>query len=440
MIRVLKDKTYNFSTVFNDETGEYIRAFDAKEDPFMAEYPHLIDVGCMGNCVHGKSGLCMKAGVKCYQDGLHSENPNMKIEDYKKIIDWSKGKLLEIALGGCGDPDMHENFEEILSYTRENGIVPNFTTSGLGMTPEKAKLCKKYCGAVAVSMYSRLESFEPELALRRVHSESGKKVYKSIDDIPVRFTFGNEFEECTRDDIEYKIDGLSYAKSKVANMYYDDEPQEYEFYRVFNEKQNPNYTVKAINMLLNAGVKTNIHYVLSNSTIDEALIRLKYNGFPKGINAVVFLLHKPVGLGQMDDVLKLDDPRVEEFFKLVDSRPFPFKIGFDSCSIPAVIRWSKNIDTCSVDTCEGSRFSMYIAADMTALPCSFDNQDQKYAVKLSDEVTIKDAWDSPEFNKFRDSLRYSCKGCAKRELCMGGCPLVNDIVLCNNKERDFYLK
>jgi radical SAM protein with 4Fe4S-binding SPASM domain len=83
---------------------------------------------------------------------------------------------------------------------------------------------------------------------------------------------------------------------------------------------------------------------------------------------------------------------------------------------------------------------MYIAADMTALPCSFDNQDQKYAVKLSDEVTIKDAWESIEFNKFRDSLRYSCKGCAKRELCMGGCPLVNDIVLCDNKERDFHLK
>ena len=157
MIRVLKDKTYNFSTVFNDETGEYIRAFDAKEDPFMAEYPHLIDVGCMGNCVHGKSGLCMKAGIKCYQDGLHSNNPNMKLEDYKKIVDWSKGRLFEVALGGCGDPDMHENFEEILRYSRENGIIPNFTTSGLGMTPEKAALCKELCGAVACSQYARLK-------------------------------------------------------------------------------------------------------------------------------------------------------------------------------------------------------------------------------------------------------------------------------------------
>lgn len=439
MIRIIKDGTYNFTTMFNDKTGEYIRAFDVEEDPFMAEYPHLIDVGIMSTCQHGKSGLCMKAGIKCYQDGLNISRPNMKLEDYKKIIDWSKGHLFEVALGGRGDPDMHENFEEILRYSRDNGIIPNFTTSGLGMTPEKAALCKELCGAVAVSMYSRLDMM-PDLALRRVHNKDMQKVYKSEDDIPVLFTLGGLNEDCKWDEPTYKINELDYAWDELHHMYYSEETQEYEFYKVYNEVQKPNYTMKAIKMLLDAGVKTNIHYVLSNSTIDEAILRVKYNGFPKGINAVVFLLHKPVGLGDYDDVLRLDDPRVKEFFELVDNHRTPFKIGFDSCSIPAVVRWSKHIDTCSVDTCEGSRYSMYIAADMTALPCSFDNQDQKYAVKLSDEVTIKDAWESIEFNKFRDSLRYSCKGCAKRELCMGGCPLVNDIVLCDNKERDFHLK
>ena len=341
------------------------------------------------------------------------------------------------ALGGAGDVDMHENFEEILKYSRENGIVPNFTTSGLGMTPEKAEICKKYCGAVAVSAYSRLSDLVPELAVRRVHNPENRKVYKSVDDIPVKFTLGNIDEDCIWDAPEYKINGLSYAWDELHHMYYSDEPQEYEFYRVFNEKQEPNYTMRAIKMLLDAGVKTNIHYVLSNTTIDEALIRMKYNGFPKGINAVVFLLHKPVGLGTEEDVLKVDDPRVAEFFELVDKGNFPFKIGFDSCSIPGVLKWSKHIDPCSIDTCEGSRFSMYITPDMKALPCSFDNQDQRFAYQLDDKHTIEDAWNSPQFNKFRDSLRYSCKGCANRALCMGGCPLQNSIVLCDNKERIF---
>ena len=68
--------------------------------------------------------------------------------------------------------------------------MPNFTTSGYGMTHEIAMLCKKYCGAVAVSWYR-------------------------------------------------------------------------------NE-----YTTNAIQMLIDAGVKTNIHYVLGQNSIDEAINRL----------------------------------------------------------------------------------------------------------------------------------------------------------------------
>ena len=57
------------------------------------------------------------------------------------------------------------------------------------------------------------------------------------------------------------------------------------------------YTLKAISFLLEAGVKTNIHYVLMKDSIKEAIELLEGDKFPKGINAVVFLLHKPVGLG-----------------------------------------------------------------------------------------------------------------------------------------------
>ena len=437
MIRVIKDNKYNFTSVFNDRTGEYLRGIDRDDDPFQAEYPHLIDVGVMGGCEHGRSGLCMKAGIKCYQNGLKQIEPNMTLDNFKKIIDWSKGRMFEAALGGRGDVDMHENFEEILAYSRANGIVPNFTTSGLGMTPEKAAICKAYCGAVAVSQYSRLIDV-PFIAIRERKSDEEKIPYKSIDDIPTVFTMNNMNDGCYIDEPHYVINGKDFEWEYLHHIVESDLNGKYELYKVYEEKQDPNYTLNAIKMLLSAGVKTNIHYVLSNSTIDEALIRLKHNGFPNGINAIVFLLHKPVGLGTEEDVLKIDDPRVEEFFELVDKGNFPFKIGFDSCSIPGVLKWSKHIDTCSIDTCEGSRFSMYITADMRALPCSFDNQNQKYAVQLSDEVTIEDAWNSPEFELFRNSLRNSCPNCPERELCMGGCPLERSIVLCDDERKDLY--
>ena len=77
-------KENDFLSMFDEETGRYLRTGiirdgkDTGEDPFMSSFPELLDVGIMGHCKHGNSGLCMKAGIECYQDGLHAEMPNMK--------------------------------------------------------------------------------------------------------------------------------------------------------------------------------------------------------------------------------------------------------------------------------------------------------------------------------------------------------------------------
>lgn len=375
--KIKKDK--NFISCFNQETGFYFRTGileDGKDtgvDPFMASFPELLDVGIMGHCIHGKTGLCQKAGIGCYQDGLHSNNPNMSLEDFKKIAEQCKGKTFQFALGGCGDPDQHEHFEEILKVCKENGIVPNFTTSGFVMTKALAKLCKQYCGAVAVSWY-----------------------------------------------------------------------------------RSP-YTLKAINLLLAEGVKTNIHYVLSKSTLTEALQHLrrdelnnsidrnKFNSqgglaqsysryslqFPKGINAVIFLLHKPVGLGTKEDMITRDNKDFLNFLDLVNKREFPYKIGFDSCTVPALINLDK-VDPNCLDTCEGGRWSAYITPDMKLLPCSFDNQEQKWAVDLA-QYSIAEAWESNTFNDFRNHFSHSCPDCKHHTSCMGSCPIVPEIVLCDKK-------
>ena len=352
---IIEDEKYRFKSAFDTETGAYVRTGvldengkDTGADPFMASYPHLIDVGIMGHCIHGKTGLCAKAGIGCYQSGMLVEQPNMSVEDFRWIAEQSKGRCNQFALGGRGDPDQHEYFEEILRICRENTLVPNFTTSGYGMTPEIAKLCKQYCGAVAVSWY---------------RSE---------------------------------------------------------------------YTLKAIQMLLQAGVKTNIHYVLGNNSMEEAIERLRNNDFPEGINAVIFLLHKPAGQGTKANMLKADDPRVAAFFAEVEKRHF-FKVGMDSCNVPGAINFCKTVRPESLDTCEGGRFSCYIGADMTMVPCSFD-QEKCYEVSLHD-MTIEEAWTSEPFEHFRNKMRQACPGCEKRELCLGGCPLMPDIVFCNSIKR-----
>lgn len=352
------DRKNRFVSVFDPNTGFYARSGvldergkDTGVDPFMTAFPELLDIGVMGHCVHGASGLCFQSGVQCYQNGLKTKEPNMSLANFKRIVDECKGKAFQLALGGRGDVDQHENFAEILKYCRENDIVPNFTSSGLGFTDEIVRLCKQYCGAVAISWY------------RQKH------------------------------------------------------------------------TYRAIQMLLDAGVKTNIHYVLGNNSIEEAIMRLQTNGFPAGINAVIFLLHKPVGLGCEGNVLRMGDPLVKRFFELVDSQKFQFKIGFDSCSIPAILNMTQNIDRDSIDTCEGGRWSMYITSDMKALPCSFDNQDLRWAFDISGS-TVEEAWNSPQFEAFRDHFRHSCPSCECRSACMGGCPIRPQVVLCNKSEKE----
>jgi radical SAM protein with 4Fe4S-binding SPASM domain len=324
----------------------------------MRSFPQLIDVGVMGKCANGLEGHCRKAGIQCYQNGAHIVKENMSVDDFTLIARQCSEKVFQFALGGRGDPEQHEQLEDILRISRDYGIVPNFTTSGLKLTPEIAMLCKQYVGAIAVSWYRN------------------------------------------------------------------------------------KYTLDAIIMLLQAGVKTNIHYVLGNNTIEEAIERLRNRSFPNGINAVIFLLHKPVGLGEEANVLQYNDDKTKYFFNIADEIDQPYKIGFDSCAVPGLVTMTKNIDFASIDYCEGARHSCYIDAQMNMMPCSFAISAQPVAdshlsINLRNHSIAK-AWESELFEKFRNRLRSSCPDCPDRIFCGGGCPIVNQITLCGRKERRYY--
>jgi radical SAM protein with 4Fe4S-binding SPASM domain len=322
------DEKYNFAEAFDSKTGFYMRTgvldsklVDTDIDPFMRSFPSLLDVGIMGNCKNAK--LCT---VGCYQG--KRVRPNMPLDDFKTIVDQAvEGKTFEMALGGFGSPNEHENFVDIVRYTKEHGIIPNYTTSGIELTDEQISATKSYCGAVAVSWY-----------------------------------------------------------------------------------RQP-YTLDAINRFIDAGIKTNIHYVLGNDSIEEALFRLKTKNFPAGVNAVIFLMYKPIGCIKKGNVLKVDYTRVANF--------------------------SKNINPISTSPCDGGSFSAYITPDMFMLPCSFDSLTRKYGVSLR-ENTMLEAWNSDKFETFRNYHRNSCPGCPVQNNCRGGCPIAKDINLCTKDEKEFY--
>ena len=353
---IIRDERFHFATAFDTRSGAYVRTGildsqgrDTGVAPIMASYPHLNEVGILGHSKHGQTGLCAEAGIGCYLSGMFVQKPNMLLEDFAWIARQCQGRTNQLALGGRGDPDQHENFEDILNTSVKHHLVPNFTTAGYGMTPEIAAICKKYCGAVAVSWY--------------------------------------------RND----------------------------------------YTLAAIEMLVKAGVKTYFHYVIGNNSLEAAIQRLKNKDFPKGINAVIFLLHKQTGQGSPENVLSSNDKRLKDFFAQFDKR-HPFKMGMDSCTVPGIINHCTRVAPESLDTCEGARFSCYIGADLRMVPCSFD-QNRRFEVQLK-PTSIEDAWNSEAFEAFRNKLNSACPDCCDQALCMGGCPLMPGIVLCQRNERN----
>lgn len=345
-MKIYNDPIFNFTEIFNEKNGMLIRTNilnekgqETNKEPYMRSFPDLIDIGIMGKC-HVNQLYCKKFGVDCYQS--KNNHSDMLLSDYKTIINQCKGKTFQVALGGRGDPNKHKNFKEILKYTLDNGIIPNLTTSGMGMTDNEITLIKKYCGAVAVSMYSKV----------------------------------------------------------IINE--------------FGIKESNEQTIEIINKLVSKNIITNIHYVISNETLDDIIFRLENNIFPKGINAIIFLLYKPVGIGLKEKQIIVNDEKFVKFMNIIKNIKFPFKIGFDTCFSPIIVKYLDNIDSKTIDYCEASRFSCYISPEMIMYPCSFI-QDKKYGINLKKE-TILNAWWSSEFRQFKKLNSSKFKGCCPCKL------------------------
>lgn len=114
---------------------------------------------------------CPKIGGKnckfCYKNNTDNPPTNMSFETFKRIFDNIPKCLTQIAFGITGT-QTNPDFIKMLKYTRENGVIPNYTLSGADLTDEIIKDTIKYCGACAVSCYAGNKELCYE-TLRRIH-------------------------------------------------------------------------------------------------------------------------------------------------------------------------------------------------------------------------------------------------------------------------------
>jgi radical SAM protein with 4Fe4S-binding SPASM domain len=176
-MKIINYRDLGYSTIFNPKTGFFARVEeeDASEPFWSPHGPELIDISI--------TNWCDKGCVFCYRKSDLSAT-HMKISNYKNIIDVASTiGVFQVAIGG-GNPNQHPDFIEMLKYTRESDIVPNFTTNGRGLSDEIIEASAKYCGAVAVSAYAPYH--ETEFAIKKLTASNIKtNIHFLLDSVSI---------------------------------------------------------------------------------------------------------------------------------------------------------------------------------------------------------------------------------------------------------------
>jgi hypothetical protein len=138
----------SFHYRFDKLTGNFSRwgKTEAEDPQWLPAGPEILDLEISSGKCGGNCPFCYKGNAA----NLPAEN--MSFETFKAIFDKMPRTLTQIALGICdltGNPD----FFKMMDYSRANGVIPNFTLSGIDLTPVLADKVASVCGAVAVSVY-----------------------------------------------------------------------------------------------------------------------------------------------------------------------------------------------------------------------------------------------------------------------------------------------
>lgn len=149
-VKILSSPQYNYH--FNKKNGVHIRwgkTMSSEDDPVWSPFgPEILDLEisegiCMGNCPY------------CYKsNGKDAKDHHMSLDEFKTILSKMPKTLTQIAFGIC-DIESNKDFWKMLKYSRNQGVIPNYTCNGFQVTDKVAKKTAELCGAVAVSLVNK---------------------------------------------------------------------------------------------------------------------------------------------------------------------------------------------------------------------------------------------------------------------------------------------
>lgn len=392
-------KDYNY--IFDMKSGEFMRWGSSYEkDPLYSSFgPEILDIEVSTICngiprkIKSKSEYRRidaqnekNGGVEeflkphpckhCYKSNT-AVGKNMSFETFKTIFDKMPKTLTQIAFG-IGDINANEDFWKMVKFSRDNGIIPNYTTNGYFENDGYAEFAinetARNCGAVAVSAYSQ-------------NKDICYNAVKRFTDVRQRFV---------KKDAPLK--GLH-----THNL-------------VFSEAYDRNPLQVNIHCLLSAETLDFCYEVCNDKITDPRL---------KDLNAIVFLFLKQKGRGSAFHNVTPD--QYKKFINFMLEKNIPF--GHDSCCYPNFISAvdKKHLEQMRVmcEACESSLFSSYVNVEGKYFPCSFAEEKFEGIDVVNCEDFIRDVWMNGNTSEFRDKLinsTHSCN-CVESEHGCRACPI-----------------
>jgi radical SAM protein with 4Fe4S-binding SPASM domain len=144
-VRLLSIPGYNYMMDYT--TGQFLRwGKTFKDDPEYSPIgPEIMDIEL--------STICSRACPWCYKSNT-SLGSYMTFETFKSMFEKFPKCLTQIAFG-IGDIPGCPDLFKIMTYVREQGVVPNITINGDFLDDESAEKLSKLCGSLAVSLYDK---------------------------------------------------------------------------------------------------------------------------------------------------------------------------------------------------------------------------------------------------------------------------------------------
>jgi len=144
-MRQRKEITANYSSVFIN--GKTLRMPIIDTEPITElKYPEFYDVGINSLC-YGRCPYCYTCATN---KGVNFSNIVEKIKSFFGSMDLNE-RPYQVALGGSGEPTLHDKFIGVLKTFHDLNIAPNYTTNRMHLNDEIIDATKKYCGGVLIS-------------------------------------------------------------------------------------------------------------------------------------------------------------------------------------------------------------------------------------------------------------------------------------------------